>query len=117
MGTAKRWSDFTPQQKTRMIVSAAIQLVLAGLAWTDLAKRPAGDVNGPKPVWALVRWRTSSSADAATEGRLPAQSRLAVPVRMPRPSPWKKQRSPSAAGEASGSSSMLGTSSACTTKR
>ena len=54
MATAKRWSDYSPQQKSRAIVSVAIQLVLAGLAWTDLAKRPADDVNGPKPVWAIV---------------------------------------------------------------
>ena len=54
MATAKRWSDFSPQQKTRMIASAAIPLVLAGLAWTALARRPADDVNGPKPVWAFV---------------------------------------------------------------
>ncbi|MFE5670219.1 PLD nuclease N-terminal domain-containing protein [Agromyces sp. NPDC056523] len=54
MATAKKWSDYSPQQKSRAIVSVAIQLVLAGLAWSDLAKRPADDVNGPKPVWAIV---------------------------------------------------------------
>ena len=54
MATAKRWSDFSPQQKTGAIISATIQLALATAAWTDLAKRPAEDVNGPKPMWAVI---------------------------------------------------------------
>jgi hypothetical protein len=54
MATKKRWSDFSPQQRAGGIVSAVIQLVLATMAWTDLAKRPAEDVNGPKPMWAVI---------------------------------------------------------------
>jgi hypothetical protein len=33
---------------------AAVQLSLAATAWTDLIRRPARRVNGPKTVWALV---------------------------------------------------------------
>lgn len=54
MAAKKRWSDFSPQQRAGGIVSAVIQLVLATMAWTDLAKRPAEDVNGPKPMWAVI---------------------------------------------------------------
>ena len=54
MATAKRWSDITPQQKSRAIISVVIQFALAAAAWTDLAKRPADDVNGPKPMWAAI---------------------------------------------------------------
>jgi hypothetical protein len=54
MATKKRWSDFSPQQRAGGIVSAVIQLVLASMAWADLAKRPAEDVNGPKPMWAVI---------------------------------------------------------------
>ncbi|GGI45174.1 hypothetical protein BCL57_000829 [Agromyces flavus] len=54
MATAKRWSDITPQQKSRAIISVIIQFALAAAAWTDLAKRPADDVNGPKPMWAVI---------------------------------------------------------------
>ena len=54
MATAKRWSDITPQQKSRAITSVIIQFALAAAAWTDLAKRPADDVNGPKPMWAAI---------------------------------------------------------------
>jgi hypothetical protein len=54
MTDKKRWSDLTPQQKAGGIVSAVIQLALAAAAWTDLARRPAEDVNGPKPMWAAI---------------------------------------------------------------
>jgi hypothetical protein len=54
MGDMKRWSDFTPQQRAGGIVSAVIQLALAAAAWRDLAKRPAEQVRGPKPLWAAV---------------------------------------------------------------
>ena len=32
----------------------AVQLSLAAAAWTDLAKQPAVEVNGPKGLWAGV---------------------------------------------------------------
>ena len=54
MATSKQWSDLSPRQRAGGIVSAVIQLVLAAIAWTDLARRPAEDVNGPKPMWAAV---------------------------------------------------------------
>lgn len=54
MATSKRWSDLTTGQQVGGIVSAVIQLALAAAAWTDLAKRPAEDVNGPKPMWAAI---------------------------------------------------------------
>jgi hypothetical protein len=50
----RNWSDLSPQQRTGMIVAGAVQLALAAAAWTDLARRPAGQVNGPKGVWAVV---------------------------------------------------------------
>jgi hypothetical protein len=48
------WSDLSPQQRTGMIIAGAVQLALAAAAWTDLARRPAEQVNGPKGVWAVV---------------------------------------------------------------
>ena len=54
MATAKRWSDLSAQRKAGTIVATAVQLALAAAAWTDLAKRPAEDVNGPKPMWAVI---------------------------------------------------------------
>jgi len=52
--TARRWNDLTPQQKTRLLVAASVQLALAATAWTDLARRPAALVNGPKAMWAVI---------------------------------------------------------------
>lgn len=37
-----------------MLVLGSVQLSLAATAWADLATRPAAQVNGRKPVWAVV---------------------------------------------------------------
>lgn len=34
-------------------MSAAVEVVLTTVALVDLARRPAEQVRGPKPVWAL----------------------------------------------------------------
>ena len=50
----QRWSDLSPGRQTGMLIAAAVHLALAATAWTDLARRPADQVNGPKAVWAFV---------------------------------------------------------------
>lgn len=50
----KKWSDLSTGEKVGTVVMASIQLALAAAAWTDLAKRPASQVNGPKSAWALA---------------------------------------------------------------
>jgi Phospholipase_D-nuclease N-terminal len=52
--TRRRWSDLTPAQQTAVLVLGSVQLSLAATAWTDLARRPAARVRGPKLLWALV---------------------------------------------------------------
>jgi hypothetical protein len=52
--TRKKWKDLTPGQQTAVLVLGSIQLSLAATAWTDLARRPASQVNGRKGVWAAV---------------------------------------------------------------
>ena len=54
MATAKRWSDLSTGRKVGGVISAIIQFALAAAAWTDLAKRPADEVNGRKAIWAFV---------------------------------------------------------------
>lgn len=49
-----RWKDMSPQQQMATLVAGSVQLALAATAWTDLARRPAKRVNGPKGVWAAV---------------------------------------------------------------
>lgn len=51
---ARRWADLTDRQRTAVLVAASVQLSLAATAWTDLARRPAEQVNGRKWLWALV---------------------------------------------------------------
>lgn len=50
----RRWADLTDRQKTLVLVGASVQLSLAATAWTDLARRPASQVNGSKALWAAV---------------------------------------------------------------
>jgi Phospholipase_D-nuclease N-terminal len=52
--TARRWSDLTRGQQAATLVAGAIQLSLAAVAWTDLARRPAAAVTGPKAFWAAA---------------------------------------------------------------
>jgi hypothetical protein len=54
MGDTKRWGELSPRQRVGGVISAIVQLVLAAAAWTDLAKRPADEINGPKPMWAVL---------------------------------------------------------------
>jgi hypothetical protein len=50
----RRWSDLTPGQQTALLVLGSVELSLALTAWTDLARRPAEQVNGSKAKWAAV---------------------------------------------------------------
>ena len=50
----QRWSDLSTQRQTGMLVAAAVHLALAATAWTDLARRPAALVRGPKALWAVL---------------------------------------------------------------
>jgi len=50
----KQCSDLTDRQKTALLIAASVQLSLAATAWVDLARRPSGQVNGPKGAWAAA---------------------------------------------------------------
>jgi hypothetical protein len=54
MATKKQWSDFSGGQRAAIIVAAAIEVVLTGVALSDLARRPRVQVRGPKTLWVLV---------------------------------------------------------------
>jgi hypothetical protein len=53
-GRKKRWADLTPPQKAGVVALGAVQLALLAVAATDLARRPAEQVRGPKWAWAPV---------------------------------------------------------------
>ena len=51
MADKKRWEDFTPTQKTAIVVGATLELVVTSIALRDLARRPRSEVRGPKLLW------------------------------------------------------------------
>jgi hypothetical protein len=53
MATKRRWSDLTSTQQKAIIATAAVEVVLTTVALVDLARRPADQVRGPKPLWGL----------------------------------------------------------------
>lgn len=50
----RRWNDLSPGQQTVVLALASVQVSLAVTAWTDLAFRPADQVNGRKALWAAI---------------------------------------------------------------
>jgi hypothetical protein len=53
MASNTRWSDLTNTQQLLIIGLGAVELVLTATALVDLARRPADQVRGPKPLWVL----------------------------------------------------------------
>ena len=54
VGRKRRWRDLSVGQRIAVIALATVQIGLAAVAWTDLARRPANTVRGSKPWWAVV---------------------------------------------------------------
>jgi drug/metabolite transporter (DMT)-like permease len=50
----RHWTDLSPGRRAWFVGAIGVQLALAGLAWTDLARRPQERVRGRKPLWAGV---------------------------------------------------------------
>lgn len=48
----KSWSEMSRQQRGAVVVGGTIEVVLTVWALTDLARRPADQVRGPKWAWA-----------------------------------------------------------------
>ncbi|TDO66810.1 hypothetical protein EV651_104377 [Kribbella sp. VKM Ac-2571] len=51
---AKRWADLSSRQQRLVVAGAVAESVLKAVALADLARRPASQVRGPKPLWALA---------------------------------------------------------------
>jgi hypothetical protein len=54
MGRSKRWDEMSVPGKVLVMLLVAVQVSLAVSAWSDLAERPAEQVNGPKRRWAMI---------------------------------------------------------------
>lgn len=47
----RRWRDLPRWQRTTTLILAPVEVVLTTVAAVDLARRPAGQVRGPKAAW------------------------------------------------------------------
>ena len=54
MRRSRRWDELSASGKILMMLLIAVQVSLAVSAWTDLAERPAEQVNGSKRRWAAI---------------------------------------------------------------
>jgi hypothetical protein len=52
--SSRRWSDLTDGQRVAVIALGGVEVVLTAVALTDLSRRPAAQVRGPKTLWALA---------------------------------------------------------------
>jgi hypothetical protein len=50
----KRWKDLSETQKRAIVALGAAELVTTTIALRDLRKRPASQVRGKKPLWAIA---------------------------------------------------------------
>ena len=47
----RRWSDLSPRQQQAVVLGAIAELVMTTIALADLARRPANQMRGSKPLW------------------------------------------------------------------
>ncbi len=50
----RRWEELSVWERRAIVAAASIELVLTTVALVDLARRPTGQVRGPKLRWAAV---------------------------------------------------------------
>lgn len=49
----KKWSEMSPAAQRTVVVVGLAEVALTTVALIDLARRPAQQIRGSKPVWAL----------------------------------------------------------------
>lgn len=54
MSGHRTWSELGRAERRAVVALGVVEVGLAVAAWTDLARRPAGAVNGGKKWWALA---------------------------------------------------------------
>ena len=50
-GAAERWARLSDRQRALLVGAAAAELSLKVAALVDIARRPAGQIRGPKALW------------------------------------------------------------------
>jgi len=54
MARKRRWSDLPPVARAAVVLGGLAELVVTAVALRDLARRPAAQVRGPKPLWGIA---------------------------------------------------------------
>jgi hypothetical protein len=54
MASKRGWRDLTATQQKAVVAGAAVEAVLTVTVLRDLARRPGGEVRGPKLLWVLA---------------------------------------------------------------
>lgn len=50
----RKWTGLSPAARAGIVAVGAVEVALAEMAWTDLARRDASQVNGSKKAWAFA---------------------------------------------------------------
>lgn len=50
----KRWREYTPAQRARIMLIGSIQFVLLAAALRDIRRRPAAEIKGSKRLWTML---------------------------------------------------------------
>ncbi|NUU26445.1 MAG: PLDc_N domain-containing protein [Streptomycetaceae bacterium] len=51
--SGKKWGELSSRSRRLVVFGAVAESVLKAIALADLARRPAEQVRGPKPAWAV----------------------------------------------------------------
>ena len=54
MAARKRWSELSQRTRRVLIAAAAAEGILKVVVLIDIGRRPAGQIRGPKWLWATV---------------------------------------------------------------
>jgi hypothetical protein len=54
MARGRRWSDLSPRSRRFLVVAGSLEAMLKLAALIDLARRPAQQIRGSKPAWAVA---------------------------------------------------------------
>ena len=61
MAARRQWSDLSPRTRGLLIAAGVAEGVLKVAALIDIKRRPAGQIRGPKWLWAAVVTVVSSA--------------------------------------------------------
>ena len=77
------WRELTTRQRRGMIIRGTLQVGLLAAALNDLRRRPATEVNGPKPLWVAIACTNYLGIGPVVYFLFGRRSRSSEPAAMP----------------------------------